>query len=68
MPSLFERVSDCILRIISEFKENPELFLTESDLKCRLFKELDNDPVFSQEEITGDEEKRTNYARARGKT
>jgi len=59
--SLNDRVEDCISRIIERFKENPELFLTESDLKCRLFMELNNDPVFSQEEVTGDGEKRTNY-------
>jgi hypothetical protein len=46
---------------MDRFRENPELFLTESDLKCRLFKELDSDSVFSREEATGDGEKRTNY-------
>lgn len=59
--TLCERVENCICRIIERFEENPELFLTESDLKCRLFMELNNDPVFSQEEITRDKEKRTNY-------
>lgn len=58
---LNERVEYYISRIIEKFEENPELFLTESDLKCRLFKELDNDPVFSQEELTRDGEKRTSY-------
>jgi hypothetical protein len=56
-----ERVEECILGTIERFRENPELFLTESDLKCRLFMELDDDPVFSQEEDTKDGEKRTNY-------
>jgi len=59
--SFQERVEDCISRIIEKFRENPELFLTESDVKCRLFMELNNDPVFSQEEVTGDQEKRTSY-------
>ena len=58
---LNERVEDCISRIINRFEGNPELFLTESDLKCRLFIELNNDPVFSQEEVTRDGEKKTNY-------
>ena len=59
--SFNERVEDCILRIINTFRRNPELFLTESDLKCRLFMELNNDPLFLQEEVTKDGEKRTNY-------
>lgn len=59
--SFNERVEDCISRIISTFRRNPELFLTESDLKCRLFMELNNDPLFSQEEVTKDGEKKTNY-------
>lgn len=59
--SFNERVEDSILRIINTFKRNPELFLTESDLKCRLFMELNNDPLFSQEEVTRDGEKKTNY-------
>jgi hypothetical protein len=59
--SMNERVEECILRTIGRFKGNPELFLTESDLKCRLFMELNNDPVFSQEKDTQDGEKRTNY-------
>jgi len=59
--SMSERVEECILGTIERFRENPELFLTESDLKCRLFMELDDDPVFSQEEDTKDGEKRTNY-------
>lgn len=59
--SMNERVEKCILKTIDRFKRNPELFLTESDLKCRLFIELNNDSVFSQEEETHDKEKRTNY-------
>lgn len=59
--SLNESVEDSILNVIKMFRRNPELFLTESDLKCRLFMELNNDPLFSQEEVTKDGEKRTNY-------
>ncbi|MFZ7136856.1 MAG: hypothetical protein ACOWW1_00330 [archaeon] len=56
-----ERVEIYIERIIEQFQKNPELFLTESDLKCRLFMELDSDPVLSQEEVTKDGAHRTNY-------
>lgn len=59
--SLNERVEGCISNVINKFRRNPELFLTESDLKCRLFMELNNDPLFSQEEATKDGKKRTNY-------
>ena len=59
--SFNKRVKDCIKKTVNRFKRNPELFLTESDLKCRLFMELNNDPVFSQEEVTADGEKKTNY-------
>ena len=58
---LDERVEASISSTINTFKRNPELFLTESDLKCRLFMELNNDPLFSQEEVTRDGEKKTNY-------
>ena len=61
MTTLNERVENSIRGIIKEFRRNPELFLTESDLKCRLFMELNNDPVFSREESTGDGQKKTNY-------
>jgi len=61
MPASFvRRVEDCISKIVREFRRNPELFLTESDLKCRLFMELDSDPVLSKEESTQDGRK-TNY-------
>lgn len=56
-----ERVEIYIERIIEKFQKNPELFLTESDLKCRLFMELNSDPVLSQEEVTMDGEHQTNY-------
>jgi len=56
-----ERVERSILNIINIFKRNPELFLTESDLKCRLFMELSNDPIFSREEATRDGKKKTTY-------
>lgn len=59
--SFNERVERSILNIINMFKRNPELFLTESDLKCRLFMELSNDPVFSREEATRDGKKKTTY-------
>ena len=58
---LSERVECCVLKTIKEFQRNPEHFLTESDLKCRLFMELNNDALFSQEEFTEDKEKKTNY-------
>lgn len=56
-----KRVELYIERIIEGFQKNPELFLTESDLTCRLFMELNSDPVFSREEITRDKKHRTNY-------
>lgn len=56
-----QRVEQYILSIIEQFNQNPELFLTESDLKCRLFFELNNDPIFSRIEPTHDESKSTNY-------
>lgn len=59
--SINERVEECISKTIDRFNGNPELFLTESDLKCRLFMELNNDRVFSQEEDTKNGEKKTNY-------
>lgn len=59
--SIRNRVEFCITETIRRFKENPELFLTESDLKCRLFMELNSDPVLSKEEAAGDGEKRTDY-------
>jgi len=59
--SLHEKVEKCILKVIKDFKRNPELFLSESDLKCRLFMELNKDGDFSREEKTGDGKRQTNY-------
>lgn len=59
--TFIRRVERGILKIIGQFKENPELFLTESDLKCRLYFELNRDPVLSRIETTRDTSKRTNY-------
>jgi hypothetical protein len=56
-----ERVEGPISRVVEQFEENPELFLTESDLKCRMFLELNGDQVFSQIEMTRDGNKKTNY-------
>lgn len=55
------RVEHCIFQVMNEFSENPELFLTESDLKCRLFWALNSDAVFSRIEPTQDQTERTNY-------
>jgi hypothetical protein len=62
MPQTYcDRVEGYISRIIEKFKENPEIFLTESDVKCRLFMELSGDSIFSLEETTRDQTKKTNY-------
>lgn len=56
-----QRVEGCIYSVIGEFAGNPELVLTESDLKCRLFAALNTDPLFSRVEPTMDGEARTCY-------
>lgn len=55
------KVERCISVIIREFQAYPELYLTESDLKCRLYKVLCSHPLFRRIEPTKDGKARTNY-------
>ena len=54
-------VERCIFAVTREFRSNPELYLTESDLKCRLYKMLSNHPLFRRVEPTADGKTRTCY-------
>lgn len=61
-PAVYMReVERCIGRVIQEFKSSPELYLTESDLKCRLFAVLNSHPIFSRIEPTVDGKTKTCY-------
>jgi hypothetical protein len=60
--ALYQReVERCTSVVIREFQVFPELYLTESDLKCRLYKVLCNHPLFRRIEPTKDGRARTNY-------
>jgi hypothetical protein len=54
-------VERCIFAVISEFRSNPELYLTESDLKCRLYRVLSNHPLFRRVEPPADGKTATCY-------
>ena len=59
---VFQReVERCIDAVIEEFRINPELYLTESDLKCRLYSVLNRHPIFRRIEPTKDGRARTCY-------
>lgn len=59
MEKLYRAVLEAIDKVINDFKRNKNLFLTEGDLECRLFKELQE--KFPKEEQTGDRENITSY-------
>lgn len=56
---LYDQVLKCIDIVAQDFKRNQDLFLTEGDLECRLFKELQKS--VPNEEKTEDREHKTSY-------
>jgi hypothetical protein len=56
-----QEVERCIGRVIEEFQNNPALYLTESDLKCRLYMVLNSHPLFRRMEPTVDGRTKTCY-------
>jgi hypothetical protein len=56
-----QEVERCIASVIQEFQNNPELYLTESDLKCRLYTVLNSHPLFRRIEPTVDGKTKTCY-------
>lgn len=43
---MIKKVEKAINQISKEFKENRAFYLTESDMKCRLFKLIDNNEIY----------------------
>ena len=58
--TLYKQVLKSINIIAKDLKRNKSLFLTEGDLECRLFKELQNN--LPNEGITEDKRHKTSYA------
>jgi len=46
------KIESCIDRVKQKFKEKPDIYLTENDIKCHLFSQLKQCQEFSQEEKT----------------
>ena len=46
MKAMNKRVQNSIIKISEEFKENRALYLSESDMKCKLFKLLDKNEKY----------------------
>lgn len=51
MKNMKKRVEDAIIKISKDFKRNRALFLSESDMKCKLYKLIDKDETYISNNI-----------------
>jgi hypothetical protein len=57
--NMYQRVLLAINKVRGDFKRNPNLFLSEGDLQCRLFAELQR--LFPKEGVTEDRQNETSF-------